>query len=54
MIRTFKHRRLKAFHERSDSKLLSQQQVKRIRRILDLLDVAESVEAVDFPGYDLH
>ncbi len=54
MIRTFKHRGLKAFHERSDSKLLNQQLVKRIKRILDLLDVAESVEAIDFPGYDLH
>jgi toxin HigB-1 len=54
MIQTFKHRGLRAFHERSDSKLLNSQRVKRIKRILDALDVAETIEVVNFPGYDLH
>ncbi len=54
MIKSFKHRGLKSFHERSDRKLLDAKQVKRIKRLLDVLDIVENVEGLNFLGNDLH
>ena len=54
MIKGFKHRGLKNFHEHSDGRLLNPAYLKRIKRLLDLLDVIEQVDSLNYPGNYLH
>ena len=54
MIRSFKHRGLKNFHEHSNGKLLNAQHIKRIKRLLDILDTIETVDGMNFQGSHLH
>lgn len=54
MIRSFKHRGLKVFHEESSGKLLNAQHVKRIKRLLDTLHAVENVESMNYQGNHLH
>lgn len=54
MIRSFRHKGLNRFFERSDTKGLQSAHVPRIGRILDLLDAADCSEDVEIPGLGLH
>lgn len=54
MIRSFRHKGLSRYFERSETKGLQAAHVARIGRILDLLDAAERVEDMDLPGFALH
>ena len=54
MIRTFRHRGLKRFHERGDPSRLSATQVSRIEIVLDDLDAATRPRDLDLPGNRLH
>lgn len=54
MIRSFRHKGLARYFERSETKGLSPTHVQRIGRILDLLDAAECPEDMEIPGLGLH
>lgn len=54
MIRSFRHRGLRRFHERGDRSLLPSAQLARIERILDRLDEATGPEMMRIPGWRLH
>lgn len=54
MIRSFRHKGLARYFERSETKGLQAAHVARVGRILDLLDVAERIEDMDIPGLGLH
>lgn len=54
MIRSFRHKGLARYFERSETKGLQAAHVARIGRILDMLDAAERVEDMELPGFNLH
>ena len=54
MIRSFRHRGLKLFHERGDASRIHAAHRSRIARILGYLKVARMPRDMDFPGLRLH
>jgi len=54
MIKSFKHKGLRAFYETGNTKGVRQDQVKKLRRILANLDEAHMSEDMNLPGYRLH
>lgn len=54
MIRSFRHKGLARYFERSETRGLQAAQVARLGRLLDLLDAADRVEDMDLPGLKLH
>lgn len=54
MIRTFRHKRLKALYQENRTKGLNPQWLKRIRVILARLDASREPADMDFPGLRLH
>jgi toxin HigB-1 len=53
MIRTFRHKGLKALYEKNQSKGLNPHWLKRIRAILARLDASKEPAGMDFPGLRL-
>lgn len=54
-IRSFRHKGLRRFCEKGDSKGIAPDQVKKLTNMLTLLDAAEEPEDMDvFPGWRLH
>lgn len=54
MIKTIRHKGLKALYEKDQTKGVQQIQVKRLRAILARLDAAATPADMDFPGLRLH
>lgn len=54
MIRSFRHRGLKALYEGRTAARVSPQHVEKLRDILALLDRARSPDDMDLPGLRLH
>lgn len=54
MIKSFKHKGLKALHNKGDASGVRAEHVARLRRLLLLLDVAAAPDDLDRPGYRLH
>ncbi|WP_110650697.1 type II toxin-antitoxin system RelE/ParE family toxin [Salinicola peritrichatus] len=54
MIKSFKHKGLKALYERGETKGVHQGHVKKLRRILTVLDTANDAQDMAQPGFKLH
>lgn len=54
MIKSFKHKGLKALHSKGDASGVKAEHAARLRRLLSLLDVAAVPTDLDRPGYRLH
>ncbi|MFS2161880.1 type II toxin-antitoxin system RelE/ParE family toxin [Pseudomonas sp. Pseusp122] len=54
MIKTFRHKGLKALHLSGDTKGVRADQASRLRRILAALDLAKVPDDMDEPGMRLH
>jgi proteic killer suppression protein len=54
MIRSFKHKGLRRYFEVGDASKLQHTHIKRIRLILTALDAATHIDAMAFPGSNLH
>ncbi len=54
MIRTFRHKGLKALYQENRTQGLNPQWLKRIRAIQARLDVSREPSDMDFPGLRLH
>jgi proteic killer suppression protein len=54
MIRSFKHRGLKALYEGRSSAKVTAGHVPKLTRILTALDEAAQPGEMDFPGFQLH
>ena len=54
MIRTFRHKGVRRFFEKSDPRGVGASQVDRLRRILDRLDAATKSEDMNIPGFGFH
>jgi proteic killer suppression protein len=54
MIKSFKHRGLKRFHELDDRSGIRPDMVDTVNEILSVLDKARSPGALALPGYRLH
>ena len=54
MIRSFKHKGLKALYGKNQTKGINPAQLKRIRAILARLDAAKEPGDMDLPGLRLH
>ena len=54
MIKSFKHKGLKAFFEQGDSKGIQPSHAQRIADRLAFLHSATCIEDMDLPGYRLH
>ena len=54
MIRSFRHKGLKAFWEKGEAKKLPPERVGRIERMLDRLNVVADPTDMDLPGYRFH
>ena len=54
MIRTFRHKGLKALYEKGQTKSLNPQWLNRIRATLARLDASREPGDMDFPGLRLH
>ncbi len=54
MIKSFKHKGLKALYENDDTRGVKQDQVKRLKALLARLDASSSAADMDFPGLRLH
>ena len=54
MIRSLRHKGLKRYYEKGDSKRLTPTMVARLRLILADLDAAEKPQDLNLPGYRLH
>lgn len=54
MMRTFRHKGLKALYEKGQTKGLNASWLKRIRAILARLDASGETSDMDFPGLRLH
>lgn len=54
MIKSFKHKGLKALYENDDARGVKQDQVKRLRALLARLDASNTPTDMDFPGLRLH
>ena len=54
MIKSFKHKGLRAFFESGSSKGIQSSHSKKLRMQLAALNTASSVDDIDIPGYSLH
>lgn len=54
MIRSFKHRGLRALYRGRTTRRVSPDHVEKLRDILALLDVASGPRDMDLPGFRLH
>lgn len=54
MIRTIKHKGLRAFYEFGDSSSILTAHAKKLRLLLSWLDVAESPKFINLPGLKCH
>ena len=54
MIRSFKHRGLKALYDGRTERWISPGHLKKLERILSELDQAQSPEDLNIPGFRLH
>ena len=54
MIRSFRHKGLKAFWEKGETKKLPAERVGRIERMLDRLNSAIEPSDMDLPSYRFH
>ncbi|MDE1197880.1 MAG: type II toxin-antitoxin system RelE/ParE family toxin [Pseudomonas sp.] len=54
MIRTFRHKGLKAFFQTGTTKGIRADHAKRLVQILGLLDLAMDANDMNLPGFDLH
>ena len=54
MIRSFRHRGLKALYEGRTERRVSAQHVVRLRDILAVLDRSRMAQDMDLPGFRLH
>lgn len=54
MIKSIKHKGLKNFWTKGQTKGLNQDHVKRISRMMNALDAATETDDLDLPGYYLH
>ncbi len=54
MIKSFKHKGLKLFFEKSDYSGIQAKHRNKLRLQLAALDTAESIDDMDLPGYRLH
>ncbi|MBI47666.1 MAG: Killer protein [Marinobacter sp.] len=54
MIRSFRHKGLRALHQRGDPSGVRADHVARLRRLLASLDVAQAPGDLDRPGNRLH
>jgi proteic killer suppression protein len=54
MIRTFRHKGLKAFFQTGTTKGIRADHAKRLVQILALLDLAMNANDMNLPGFDLH
>ena len=54
MIRSFRHKGLKALYEKNQSKGINPDWLKRIRALLTRLDAASEPVDMNFPGLRLH
>jgi proteic killer suppression protein len=54
MIRSFRHKGLKAFYESGSTKGVRSDHVKRLARLLGFLDQATTPDDLDLPGWRLH
>jgi proteic killer suppression protein len=54
MIKSFRHKGLKALYEDDSTRGVNQDQVKRLRVLLARLEVSRNPADMDFPGLRLH
>ena len=54
MIKTIRHKGLKALYEKNQTKGLQQSQINRLRALLARLEAASTAADMDFPGLRLH
>lgn len=54
MIRSFKHRGLKALYDGRTARRVAPEHVEKLRDILAVLDHSRRAEDMDFPGFRLH
>jgi len=54
VIKSFTHKGLKQFCQKSQAKGLSAEMRPRVRRVLDALDAAQSPDELNIPGFGLH
>ncbi|MFV3306145.1 type II toxin-antitoxin system RelE/ParE family toxin [Pseudomonas sp. NY15181] len=54
MIRSFRHKGLRALYQQGDTRGVRADHVPRLQRILAALDTANSPRDMDLPGYRLH
>lgn len=54
MIKSFKHKGLKAFYESGSKKGIQAQHASKLRLQLAALDSAHDIDDLDIPGYRLH
>ena len=54
MIRSFRHKGLKAFYETGSTKGVRSDHAKRLARLLGFLDQATVPDDLDLPGWRLH
>ena len=54
MIKSFKHKGLKAYFETGSKKGIQAKHSQKLRMQLAALDTAQVIEDVDIPGYRLH
>jgi len=54
MIRSFKHKGLRKFHEAGSAAGVQADHQKRLRMVLAALDTAPVIEDMDIPGFRLH
>ena len=54
MIQNIKHKGLRTFWEKGETRRLNQDWIDRIDRILNALDLAQTPADMDLPGFRLH
>ncbi len=54
MIRSFRHKGLRAFYETGSTKGIQSTHAKKLARLLGVLDEALSPDDLDLPGWRLH
>lgn len=54
MIKSFKHKGLKALYKTGSTKGVVQDHVRKLTKILQLLDAATVLEDMNYPGSNLH
>ena len=54
VIKSFRHRGLKRYYEKDDSRYLPPALIGRIGKILALMDAADSLDGINLPALRLH